>query len=94
MRPDGEVRYIRCVGAPVVENQELKKLVGSAMDVTEHENSDAGAAPSRSVPGGSSKAQSHRQLRVEDLTAEKLSGQTKLIVFSNTTERLSQQWTQ
>jgi PAS domain S-box-containing protein len=37
VRPDGEVRYIRCVGAPVVENQSLKKYVGSAIDVTEHE---------------------------------------------------------
>jgi PAS domain S-box-containing protein len=37
VRPDGEVRYIRCVGAPVVENQSLKKYVGSALDVTEHE---------------------------------------------------------
>jgi PAS domain S-box-containing protein len=33
----GEVRYIRCVGAPVVEDQRLKKYVGSAIDVTEHE---------------------------------------------------------
>jgi len=37
VRPDGEVRYIRCVGAPVVENQSLKGYVGSAIDVTEHE---------------------------------------------------------
>ncbi len=37
VRPDGEVRYIRCVGAPVVENQRLKKYVGTAIDVTEHE---------------------------------------------------------
>jgi PAS domain S-box-containing protein len=37
VRPDGEVRYIRCVGAPVVENQRLKKIVGTAVDVTEHE---------------------------------------------------------
>jgi formate hydrogenlyase transcriptional activator len=36
VRPNGEVRYIRCVGAPVVENQILKKYVGSAIDVTEH----------------------------------------------------------
>jgi PAS domain S-box-containing protein len=36
-RPNGEVRYIRCVGAPVVENQSPKKYVGSALDVTEHE---------------------------------------------------------
>jgi PAS domain S-box-containing protein len=37
VRPDGEVRYIRCAGVPVVENQTLKKYVGSAIDVTEHE---------------------------------------------------------
>jgi PAS domain S-box-containing protein len=37
VRPDGEVRYIRSVGAPVVENESLKKYIGSAMDVTEHE---------------------------------------------------------
>src|SRR5882724_4697442 len=37
VRPNGEIRYIRCVGAPVVENQSLKKYVGSAIDVTEHE---------------------------------------------------------
>src|SRR5580704_2230196 len=36
-RPDGEVRYIRCVGVPVVENEGLKKYVGSAIDVTEQE---------------------------------------------------------
>src|SRR5260370_294008 len=37
VRPNGEVRYIRCVSAPVVENQSLKKYIGSAIDVTEHE---------------------------------------------------------
>jgi PAS domain S-box-containing protein len=37
VRPDGKVRYIRCVGAPVVENQRLKNFVGTAIDVTEHE---------------------------------------------------------
>ena len=37
VRPNGEVRYIRCVGAPVVENQSLKQYVGSAIDVKEHE---------------------------------------------------------
>src|ERR1700722_7012948 len=37
VRPNGEVRYIRCVGAPVAENQSLKKYIGSAIDVTEHE---------------------------------------------------------
>jgi PAS domain S-box-containing protein len=37
VRPNGEVRYIRCVGVSVVENQGPKKYVGSALDVTEHE---------------------------------------------------------
>ncbi|WP_353062588.1 PAS domain-containing protein [Tunturibacter psychrotolerans] len=37
VRPDGEVRHIRCVGAPVVEEGSLKRIAGSAMDVTEHE---------------------------------------------------------
>jgi PAS domain S-box-containing protein len=37
VRPNGEVRYLRCVGVPVVENQSLNKYVGSAIDVTEHE---------------------------------------------------------
>jgi len=37
VRPDGEVRYVRCVGAPFVDGQSLKKYVGSAIDVTEHE---------------------------------------------------------
>src|SRR5271163_3764576 len=35
--PDGEVRYISCVGVPVTENQSLRKYVGSAIDVTEQE---------------------------------------------------------
>jgi PAS domain S-box-containing protein len=37
VRPDGEVRYIRCVGIPFVDGQGQKKYVGSAIDVTEHE---------------------------------------------------------
>jgi PAS domain S-box-containing protein len=37
VRPNGEVRYIRCVGAPAVEGEGVKKYVGSALDVTEHE---------------------------------------------------------
>jgi PAS domain S-box-containing protein len=36
VRPDGEVRYIRCVGAPVAKEC-LNKYVGSALDVTEHQ---------------------------------------------------------
>ena len=37
VRPDGEVRHVRCVGTPVVENGTLQRLVGTAIDVTEHE---------------------------------------------------------
>jgi len=37
VRPCGEVRYVRCVGVPIVENGTLKRIVGSAIDVTEHE---------------------------------------------------------
>jgi transcriptional regulator with GAF, ATPase, and Fis domain len=37
VRPDGEIRYVRCVSAPIVNNQNLNKYIGSAMDVTENE---------------------------------------------------------
>jgi len=37
VRPDGEVRYVRCVGVPVVKNAVLQGFVGTAMDVTEQE---------------------------------------------------------
>jgi PAS domain S-box-containing protein len=37
VRPDGEVRHIRCVGVPVLENGALKRIIGNAVDVTEHE---------------------------------------------------------
>jgi len=36
VRPKGEVRYIRCVGTPAVDNG-TQKLIGTAVDVTEHE---------------------------------------------------------
>ena len=36
-RPDGAVRYIRCVGIPVLDNGALKRFLGTAMDVTEQE---------------------------------------------------------
>jgi PAS domain S-box-containing protein len=37
VRPNGEVRHIRCVGAPALENGKLKRIIGNAIDVTEHE---------------------------------------------------------
>ncbi|HVI09479.1 MAG TPA: ATP-binding protein [Candidatus Binatia bacterium] len=37
LRSDGELRYIRCVGIPVVEADALKGFLGTAIDVTEQE---------------------------------------------------------
>jgi PAS domain S-box-containing protein len=37
VRPDGEVRYVRCVAVPLVEDRVFKGFVGTTMDVTEHE---------------------------------------------------------
>jgi PAS domain S-box-containing protein len=37
IRPDGELRYIRCVGIPVIEDEVLKGFCGTAIDVTEQE---------------------------------------------------------
>jgi hypothetical protein len=37
VRPDGELRYVRCVGIPVVEGEALKGFLGTAMDITEQE---------------------------------------------------------
>src|SRR3984893_14522522 len=35
--PHGGLRYIRCVGIPIVEDGTLKRIVGTAIDVTEQE---------------------------------------------------------
>jgi len=37
VRPDGEVRYVRCVGVPVFENGVFKAFHGTTIDVTEQE---------------------------------------------------------
>jgi PAS domain S-box-containing protein len=37
VRPDGVLRYVRCVGIPVVEGEVLKGFLGTAMDITEQE---------------------------------------------------------
>jgi PAS domain S-box-containing protein len=37
IRPDGELRCIRCVSIPVIEDEVLKGFLGTAMDVTEQE---------------------------------------------------------
>src|SRR6201996_8310241 len=37
VRPDGQIRYVRCVGVPVVEDGVFQGFHGTTMDVTEHE---------------------------------------------------------
>jgi PAS domain S-box-containing protein len=37
VRPDGELRYVRCVGVPVFAGGVFKAFHGTTMDVTEHE---------------------------------------------------------
>ena len=37
IRPDGEVRHVRCVGIPYVEDEVFKGFHGTEMDVTQHE---------------------------------------------------------
>ncbi|RSL19014.1 PAS domain S-box-containing protein [Edaphobacter aggregans] len=37
VRPDGEIRYVRCVGIPVVEGGVFQGFHGTTMDVTEQE---------------------------------------------------------
>src|SRR6266436_3422262 len=37
VRPDGQVRYVRCVASPVIEQEVFKGFLGTAMDVTEQE---------------------------------------------------------
>jgi PAS domain S-box-containing protein len=37
VRPDGEIRYVRCVGIPVLEDGVFKGYRGTTMDVTEQE---------------------------------------------------------
>src|SRR5712664_3054595 len=37
VRPDGEIRYVRCVGIPVVENGVFQGFHGTTMDVTQQE---------------------------------------------------------
>ena len=37
VRPDGEIRYVRCVGVPVVEDGVFQGFHGTTMDVTEQE---------------------------------------------------------
>jgi transcriptional regulator with GAF, ATPase, and Fis domain len=38
LRPDGQLRTIRCVGVPVFENGKVTRFIGTLMDVTEQEH--------------------------------------------------------
>jgi PAS domain S-box-containing protein len=37
VRPDGQVRYVRCVASPVIEQEAFKGFLGTAVDITEQE---------------------------------------------------------
>ena len=37
IRPDGEIRHVRCVGVPVTQGGIFQGFLGTGMDVTEHE---------------------------------------------------------
>jgi PAS domain S-box-containing protein len=37
VRPDGNIRYVRCVGVPVIEGVTFKGFVGTGIDVTEQQ---------------------------------------------------------
>src|SRR6202020_3291972 len=37
IRSDGQMRYVRCVAVPVVENEVFKGFVGTTIDITEQE---------------------------------------------------------
>jgi PAS domain S-box-containing protein len=37
LRPDGDLRYIRCVGVPVFEKGTVRSILGTAIDITEQE---------------------------------------------------------
>ena len=37
VRPDGEIRHVRCVGSPATHAGAVQEFIGTGMDVTEHE---------------------------------------------------------
>jgi PAS domain S-box-containing protein len=65
LRPDGEVRYVRCVGVPVDEDGVFQGFNGTTMDVTGQELLTQELRRRASVPGGSAKLDSRRQLGVQ-----------------------------
>jgi len=64
IRPDGQLRYIRAVAVPVIEEGVFKGFIGSTMDVTEQELLTRELARA-SIPRGSAKPGPHRQLGSE-----------------------------
>jgi len=65
LRPNGELRYIRCVGSAVVRMARCQESLALRWTVTDHELLNSGTPAARGLLGGGSKTQSHRQLRVE-----------------------------
>ncbi|MGD0134831.1 MAG: PAS domain-containing protein [Bryobacteraceae bacterium] len=37
IRPDGQLRYVRCVAVPVIDNEAFKGFIGTTLDITEQE---------------------------------------------------------
>ena len=71
VRPDGEMRYVRCVANPVDEQGVFKGFHGTTMDVTEQELLTQELRTGASVPHGSAKPGPHRQLGVQSGHAER-----------------------
>ena len=65
VRPDGEVRYVRCVGVPVVEQGVFKGFLGTSDGRHRAGAADAGVATGASIPRGSAKPDPYRQLGVQ-----------------------------
>jgi PAS domain S-box-containing protein len=89
VRPNGEVRYIRCVGIPVFENQSVKKYVGTALDVTDHEPVTQ-ELRRREAIWQKPKASATQAASGGNPTRAKSSGQRKPLEFSGMTAQRNQ----
>ena len=65
IRPDGAVRYIRCVGIPVLDKGVPKGFLGTGHRCNRARTINSGVEEARGVPGRSTNTKSHRQFRVE-----------------------------
>jgi len=90
VRPDGKVRYVRCVGIPIVENGFLKRIVGTAMDITEQEElaQELGRREAYLAEAQDLVTQAASD---GNLIRARLSGQPKPIASSSMTKRSRQQ---